>query len=147
METYRHKQTGRRLIVVVLLAAGFAGSIVARQQTPPWIPAFLVVMLVAISFLFTSLTVAVDQHALEFWFGPGIVRKRYDLADIGDATPVRNAWWYGWGIHYTPHGWLYNVAGREAVELRLVYGGTLRVGTDEPTRLVEAIRRAKATRG
>ena len=147
METYRHTQTGRKLIVVVLVIAVLAGSIAGRGQAPPWVPAFVIAIVLASVFVFSSITVTVDQHALEFWFGPGVVKKRHDLADVAEVTAVRNPWWYGFGIHYTPRGWLYNVAGPDAVEVRLVSGRTFRLGTDEPSRLVEAIRRAKASRG
>ena len=147
MEHYRHKQTGGRLIFVTILAGIVAAAGVARRQTPPWIPALVGVIVVAAAYLLTSITVSVDQRALEFWFGPGVFRKRHDLADIAEVSAVRNRWWYGFGIHYTPRGWLYNVAGPDAVEVRLVNGRTFRLGTDEPSRLVEAIRRARAARG
>jgi len=57
---------------------------------------------------------------------------------------VTNPWWYGWGIHLTPSGWLYNVGGARAVQLDLHNGRSLRVGTDEPERLCEAITVLKA---
>jgi hypothetical protein len=56
---------------------------------------------------------------------------------------ARNRWWYGWGIRLTPHGWLYNVWGLDAVEIRRTNGRTLRVGTDDAAPLVEAIRAGK----
>jgi hypothetical protein len=143
MKLYEHKQKGRRMLVVVLLGAALAVSAILRQARPLWLSVLLSLVVIAAAFLFTSLTVTVDQHALTFWFGPGVFRKRYALADIAEASAVRNPWWYGWGIHRTPHGWLYNVDGSEAVELRLVSGRTLRVGTDEPTRLLDALHRAR----
>jgi hypothetical protein len=143
MNLYEHKQTGARLMVAVLLGAAAATAAVAGQRRTPWVAVLASLLMVASAFMFTTLTVTVDRRALTFWFGPGVFRKRYDLADIAEATAVRNPWWYGWGIHRTPRGWLYNVAGPHAVELRLVDGRTLRVGTDEPKRLVDAIRRAK----
>jgi hypothetical protein len=44
----------------------------------------------------------------------------------------------------TPHGWLYNVAGRGAVEITLKGGRRFRIGTDEPERLCYAIQQAVA---
>ncbi|MBS1223341.1 MAG: hypothetical protein H6R24_19, partial [Proteobacteria bacterium] len=61
------------------------------------------------------------------------------------VRPVRNSWLYGWGIHRTPHGWLYNVSGWEAVEITLASGKRLRLGTDEPGQLTQVLR-AAATR-
>jgi hypothetical protein len=53
---------------------------------------------------------------------------------------VRNPWYYGWGIRITPDGLLYNVSGTRAVEITLTDGSKLRLGTDEPEALCQAIR-------
>jgi hypothetical protein len=62
--------------------------------------------------------------------------------EIEECTIVKNSWWYGWGIRLTPYGWLYNVAGWEAVEVLLKNGKKIRIGTDEPEKLSLAIDRA-----
>ncbi|MFO1424355.1 MAG: hypothetical protein U1F70_12035 [Candidatus Competibacteraceae bacterium] len=54
---------------------------------------------------------------LRFRFGVGLIRKRIPLAQIVAVEPVRNSWRYGWSIHRTPRGGLYNVSGWEAVEI------------------------------
>jgi hypothetical protein len=48
------------------------------------------------------------------------------LAEIVGCEPIRIRWWYGWGIHLTPYGWLYNVSGFDAVAI------TLRDGKNSP---------------
>jgi len=53
---------------------------------------------------------------------------------------VKNPWYYGWGIRFTPHGWLYNVSGLHAVEIELKNGKKYRIGTDVPENLEKAIR-------
>ena len=40
-----------------------------------------------------------------------------------------------------PRMWIYNVAGLDAVEIKLRNGKTYRVGTDEPKKLEQAILR------
>lgn len=50
--------------------------------------------------------------------------------------------YYGWGIHLTPHGWLYNVSGSDAVEIRMKTGKKYRIGTDVPEELERAISRS-----
>lgn len=82
--------------------------------------------------LFSSLTVYVTDRELVFYFGPGFWTRRFALDDIISAEIVRNAALYGWGIRYTPHGWLYNVSGLRAVELTIRGEGQIRIGTDEP---------------
>ena len=73
-------------------------------------------------------------------FGLGIIRRTIALADVTGCTVVRNPWWYGWGIRLIPHGWMWNVAGLDAVELQFRTGRRFRIGTDDPEGLAAAIR-------
>jgi hypothetical protein len=72
----------------------------------------------------------------------GLVQKEWPLHEIVSVTPVKNPWYYGFGLRYTPHGWLYNVSGRHAVEVLLESGSKVRIGTDEPEKLARAISHA-----
>jgi hypothetical protein len=101
------------------------------------------IILAACLLLFFSLTVEIDGEVLRFRFGIGLIRKSIPLGEIVKAEPVRNRWIYGWGIHMTPTGWLYNVSGLEAVEITLKSGKSLRIGTDQPNELAAAINRAR----
>lgn len=141
---YHHTQSGTVTRIAAL--AGLAAAAVAFIQigSPPAV--WLVVVLAVLGvFSFGSMTVEVDQNRFIFWFGPGWIRRSFSLAEIQSWTGVRNPWWYGWGIHLTPNGWLYNVGGRGAVQLELRDGRRLRVGTDEPERLCEAITAMKGS--
>ena len=89
--------------------------------------------------LFSSLTVTVTDQELVFYFGPGFWTRRFALDDIVSAEVVRNSALYGWGIRYTPHGWLYNVSGLRAVQLTIRGEGQIRIGTDEPEALKQAL--------
>jgi hypothetical protein len=104
------------------------------------------IMMGIAALLFYSLTVEIDATHLIFRFGIGLIRKRIPLAEIVEVRPVRNSWLYGWGIHRTPHGWLYNVSGWEAVEITLTSGKHLRLGTDEPQRLMQVLLAATCAR-
>lgn len=92
--------------------------------------------------LFASLTTEVTDRTFRFYFGPGFWTHTYALDAIRSVDVVRNPIWYGWGIRYTPSGWLYNVSGRSAVEVDLGSEGVIRVGTDEPQQLARALRQA-----
>jgi hypothetical protein len=135
---YHHTQTGAALRwglilpAIGLLAIGFAA-----RRAVPFVP--LAALLAATGWAFSSLTVEVTPTRLIWFFGPGLLRKRIEREAIMGATPVRNPWWYGWGIHLTPRGWLYNVGGLDAVELALSNGSTLRIGSDEPAALAKAL--------
>jgi hypothetical protein len=136
---YHHRQFGAVLVgslaasALVLMGLGLAlGDRVFVFGGP--------VMMGVVALLFYDLTVEIDATYLTFRFGVGLIRQRISLADIVAVQPVRNSWLHGWGIHRTPHGWLYNVSGWEAVEITLVTGKRLRLGTDEPERLAQVLR-------
>lgn len=135
---YEHTQFG--WLTTALLGGGaLIGLAVAIGLSAP-APVFPVPLLLALAALvFGRLTVRVGRDHLECAFGLGLVRRRIAFRDIAAAEKVRNAWWYGWGIRLTPHGWLWNVAGLDAVELSLRNGRRFRLGTDEPARLLAAL--------
>lgn len=144
---YRHRQFGTML--VALLGGTVIGVLLAAYHTG-WHPLALAVLSIPalVLLLFHSLTVEVTDETVHVHFGPGLASFDFALRDIESVTAVRNPWYYGWGIRITPHGWLYNVSGLDAVELRLRSGRRVRIGTDEPQRLAEAIERARqAARG
>jgi hypothetical protein len=136
---YHHTQSGTVTRVAGVAALGVAAYTLARLGSRPILWLVLVIAALGV-FAFGSMTIEVDQERFIFWFGPGWIRRSFPLAEIQSWTAVRNPWWYGWGIHLTPHGWLYNVGGTGAVQLALRDGRRLRVGTDEPERLCEAIK-------
>lgn len=92
--------------------------------------------------LFASLTVKVDGKDVSLFFGVGAIRKSFPVSGIESAGIVRNPWYYGWGIRKTPEGWLYNVSGMIAVELRMKDGERYRIGTNDPSGLLNAIEAA-----
>ena len=90
-------------------------------------------------FLFRSLTIEIDSTELRCFFGDGLIKRRFPLVEIISAKPVRNRWYYGWGVRLIPSGWMFNVSGLDAVELVLSNGKRFRIGTDNPQDVVEAI--------
>ena len=82
--------------------------------------------------LFYRLRITIEDETLRASFGPGIIRKRVRLAEIVGCEPIRIRWWYGWGIHLTPYGWLYNVSGFDAVAITMRDGRKFALGTDDP---------------
>jgi hypothetical protein len=138
---YRHTQIG--IVTLGILGTGMlmvGALLLARGPEAPLLAVLVILAVTAV--LFGSLTIEIQAGILSLWFGPGLIGKCVPLAAIRSCTVVHNPWWYGWGIHLTPHGWLYNVSGRAAVELTLQNGRHLRIGTDEPQRLCQAIGQA-----
>lgn len=148
---YEHKQLGIVTMLALGLGAVIAVAIALVIASQPgvdftdWrvlIAVFAGVLPAAAGWLFSSLTITVDRDRLRWAFGPGVFSKSVAIRDLETAERVTNPWWYGWGIHRTPRGWLYNVSGFEAVEIGLKGGKTFRLGTDEPGALIRAIERA-----
>jgi hypothetical protein len=136
MFPYRHTQIawpiiGTSFVVLPLLMVALGGP---GQISLP----FLVVA--PLILLFGWLTVLVDNRRLSWRFGVGLVRKSLPITSIRSFRVVRNPWYYGWGIHRTPVGWLYNVAGLSAIDLVLYDGSHVLIGTDEPETLEQALR-------
>ncbi len=138
MNTYRHTQFGTVNVVIVI-------AILPLVFLPAWlagaapIAGLILILLLGILMLFYNLTVTIDDTHLRIRFGIGLIRKRFPLDQIDSCRPVRNSWLYGWGIRLTHRGWLYNVSGLEAVELKMKSGKTCRIGTDEPAALAAAL--------
>jgi len=89
--------------------------------------------------LFNGLTVSVSQKDIIIKFGYGLIKKRIKKEDINHAKIVRNKVIYGWGIRLTPHGWLWNIQGLDAIELSLKNGKCFRIGTNQPKLLLDAL--------
>lgn len=150
MIPYKHTQTGI-LMLVLMPAVGLVGVlpmyfVAPRDALTGFVWTVAVALPLAImglvTLLFYRLTVEVDDTELRFRFGIGLIRKRYPVADIIACRPVKNRVLYGWGIKLTPHGWLYNVSGLDAVEIEFGNGKKIRLGTDEPAQLTRAIEAA-----
>jgi len=138
---YEHTQIGHIiiwcLVAIILIASGLIGSSVDRE-----LPVIVWIILLVCLVLFYKLRITIEDETLCASFGPGIIRKRVRLSEIVECEPIRIRWWYGWGIHLTPCGWLYNVSGFDAVAITLRDGKRFALGTDDPHGLTEAIRSA-----
>lgn len=139
MSQYRHTQIGYLLIILyggVVVLIGYFN--VLKGFNNPFALVALIVLLAILKF-FSSLTVTVDDQVIKIQFGLGVLRKFFPLKDIESYAVVKNPWYYGWGIRYTPRGWLYNVSGFSAIELQMQNGKRYRIGTDEPDNLAIAL--------
>ena len=140
---YRHTQRGTLIIFHCLVLAALDAAIAWR--TGQLFPVVVLIILVAVTFIFSSLTVEVRDRELRWHFGPGFWTYRLALDDIETVAVVRNHWWNGFGIRTAPGFRLYNVSGLDAVELQLKSGEIRRIGTDDPGGLAAAL--TSAARG
>jgi len=145
MTIYRHTQIGRTILFLFVILALVA--ILLAISFPSARSGFVVaIILLLTAGIFSKLTIAIDGDHLRVIFGPGLVFRKIKLAEIALCAPIRIRWWYGWGIHLTPYGWLYNVSGFDAVVVTLHSGKQISFGTDQPTELADAIRRSVSRR-
>ena len=145
MPRYHHTQIGWVILCSTLAPMLLITALDLPPEAGP-IPSLVFLVLLAAAAAFGSLTVSVDEVHLSLRFGLTPFRKRVRLADIASFRPVRNKWYFGWGIRYIGTGWLYNVSGLDAVEIVKGDGAVVRVGTDEPDALVRALSTVVATR-
>ena len=144
MPIYKHTQPGTAIRIILAGAVLFALFILLLQPDDPaslTVTASVMVVLGVLIVLFNSITASVSLDEVRVSLGPGLIRKQFRIEEIRTATQVKNQWYYGWGVRLTPHGWLYNVSGFDAVELLLKTGKKFRIGTDDPAGLAEAIQK------
>ncbi len=144
-EHYKHTQVGY-LVITVMAAVMVLIGVVLVNAGINWIAIGVLIVIAIVLILFSSLTVVIGEDEVEVRFGPGLISKRFKLNEIESCQVVKNHWYYGWGIRLTPHGVLYNVSGFDAVEIKLRTGKKVRIGTDVPQQLEEAIRQAITSR-
>lgn len=137
---YQHTQVGTVILSVVGFAAVGLATLIVTQDIS-WLVGGTVLGLVALTLtIFYALTVEVTPASIRWYFGWGVWSKEIPLVALRNAESITYPWYYGYGIRYTPEGWLYNVSGTQAVKLTLRNGATLLVGTDDPNGLVRAVR-------
>ena len=137
MTRYQHTQIGYLLITLYSIVILFLGYVNIMTFHPLTLIG-LIILLIVLG-IFSRLTVTVDDQRIKVQFGLSIVRKSLLLKEIETHRVVKNPWYYGWGIRFTPRGWLFNVSGFSAIELQMKNGKLYRIGTDDPINLAEAL--------
>ena len=135
MKSYQHTQPATTILISVgAMCVGFAiGSIFVHTLM------FTTVLLVVSMWIFRSLTIEISDTELKWYFGSGFLKKSVALDEVVSAEAIRTTFLNGWGIHYTPRGWLYNVSGYGAVAITLKSGKRFCLGTDEPEKLAREL--------
>jgi len=141
IKRYQHTQIGYLTIIALAIALFFIAYLVAVYGFN-WIAFAVLIILGVCLVLFATLTVVIEEDVLEIRFGPGAIRKKFLLKDIESCQVMKNPWYYGWGIRLTPHGWLYNVSGSYAVQVKMRTGKKYQIGTDVPNELEKVIRQS-----
>jgi hypothetical protein len=146
MPVYEHTQKGPWYLLLLAVAASQITTLAtgAVNGTPWvfWLLAAVSILMIALAFSFRSLTVLVTKTEIRVRFGPlPLMGKRVSLRDVHGVEAARSTFLDGWGVHWNPgHGWIYNLWGFDCIALDLGKN-RLRIGTDEPLELLQAIQR------
>ena len=149
-QSYSHTQFGTAIVLTFAAAAivmvaslalttGSSGGIGAMPVPALAIFGLVLVILLATAVVFAQLNVRVGNGEVSWRFGLGLLEHKIPISEIVSATVVTNPIIAGFGIRWLPDGWLYNVSGTKAVQLVMVDGRHVRIGTDEPEALAQAI--------
>lgn len=132
------KYTERQIssVIIVLLVGILVLLIVSYIYQWGNNPIGLSMLLALLSFftvsllLFFQMTTSVDHEQIRISFGIGLIQKKISVKKIERVTIVRNKWYYGFGIRIIKNGWLYNIQGLDAVELKMKNSKSIiRIGT------------------
>jgi hypothetical protein len=133
---YQHTQVGWTIVTVGVAIP----LILIIASWPPersmLAPAGLLLLPLA---FFATLTVTVTRQTIVASLGIGFLNRRTPLAQVRGWRIVHSPLYHGIGIRLIPGGALVTVRSGPAVELLLENDRVLRIGTDEPQRLVEAL--------
>lgn len=138
---YTHTQIGYFLLTVYSIVVLFLGYLCIMTNFHPLTLISLIIILILLG-TFARLTVTVDDRIIKIQFGLRIIRKTFPLKEIETYHVVKNPWYYGWGIRFTPRGWLFNVSGFSAIELQMKNGKRYRIGTDDSDNLAKTLDKA-----
>jgi hypothetical protein len=136
---YRHRQLPLwfALMMVAFIGYGVFILLIIDSKQVFWLWNGFTILLAV---FFWGLAVEVNQDEVRLSFGIGLIKKTILRELVVDVEQVRNSWWYGWGIRLTPHGWMWNISGLDAVELTYRNGKKFRIGTDEPEMLLGVLK-------
>jgi len=140
---YSENQSGL-WIVLILFSIGLLSIFPILTKDINIISHWLMLMAVGIiiicGLLFYNLKTSVFRDKIRLTFGIGIIQKNIDMSLVKSVEVVRNNWIYGWGIRYVFNGWMWNIYGLDAVELKFKDKKSIfRIGSQHPKNLKEKI--------
>ena len=144
-QSYRHRQSAPiywillSLSLLVFLGGLFLGAVLFVILS-----SLISLLMGTLAFMFVWLEVAEDGESLSICFGPiRAFKKRVRYDSIVDVVRDRSLLIEGWGVHLGPRGWIWNLWGRQVVELQFEQG-RLRIGTDDPEGLLAHVKERSA---
>jgi hypothetical protein len=144
MEQKKYTQFGTFSVIALGSALIFCIAIMIiigfNDLAPVGIMGFVVLTLLICLLIFYKLIKTIDDTYISFSLGTGLIAKKYLISDIKSCNSVSNNLIYGIGIRKIPGGWLYNVTGLRAIEIKFKNSKSIvRIGTNHPDEIAEII--------
>lgn len=139
-------------LVLVVSALVLTGAVVILMRAPRQAPATAAMLTGAVAVLLlvgalwlAYLRVRVTPAEIQVRFVPFFVDRHIALQELAGYAVLRyNPLLAGYGIHFSSYGLVYNVSGREGVQLRLSNGKRVLIGTQRPQEFCAALAQAGA---
>lgn len=132
------------LLMVIVLVCFTVSFLKGTGSNPIDRPGFIIIGTVLLLSLlsFYRLKISIYDKTIHLIYGIGLIHIKIRPEKLNEIKAVKTSVLAGWGIRFTMDGMLYNVKGRKAI--RCVYGTekvkTVRIGTSNPEKLIQAIR-------
>jgi len=143
----QHLAVWVHVLIIVTLGGGAVTTALMPAEAGRWWIIVPVIIGGAVYLMFTPMTVEIDAEAMHVRFGylnwPRWVFPIDDIADARVVTfrPLRD--YGGWGIRRGEEGYCLNERGDSGVRFEYL-GRTYTIGSDDPERLLAALRTAGA---
>lgn len=145
---YQSTQIGWLMIIVFSLVLAhitlsyFTGF--GDNPLPFSVYSILLIVFIAVLLVFYRLKIVVNESIINVIYGIGLVHFKIKPEIIHSVKVVKVPWMYGLGIRYTSKGMLYNIQGRNAVEISYWDGKekTVLIGSKDPVELKGFIEKA-----
>ena len=140
MPHYHHRQMGWAMLIIFGVVLAFLVTLALLDPTIPAGVLVAMVLIVGVALLsFGWLTTTVNDQQFRLVLGFGLIRRTAKLTEMRACAVVQNPWYYSMGVHLIPRGWIYNVSLGRGVEIELLNGKLIRVGSDDAEGLCAAI--------
>ena len=139
MANYTRRQAPLWFTVLILSLVAIPVIALQNSESTAWVGGSTAIFGAVLLFLFHGFTVTVTEKVIHLKFGIGLIQRTIFRDQIASVSQVRNRFWYGFGIRLTPHGWMWNISGLDAVEITYLDDRRFRIGTDDPVGLMSVL--------
>ena len=137
---YIHRQFGWFTVFALTAMAVWFAFVAALSPGDRGEFQSIFLMIAALQLAFYQLTTIVTESTLTVRYGIGLLAFRFPLSEITQITERSVPWYAGYGIRWVGDAWLFNVSGRDAIEVTFASGRKVWVGTDDPDGLAAILR-------